>query len=190
MQLTFTYTFCVTLLCLVSYVKAQSPCGTPSIRPDESARNGNGSLKIVGGTVAIPNSWPWQVAIMRGGRYGGCGATLISDRWIVTAAHCGSSPSGVSLNLGDHDINTGNDGATNIAAERWINHPRYNENTLDNDIALIKLRTPVRFSNRISPVCLPTRRQASVGTSGFTTGWVIICITFQIKHIIHVKFYF
>ena len=155
MQLAFTYTFCVTLLCLASYIKAQRLCGIPSISPDESARNGNGSLKIVGGTVAIPNSWPWQVAIMRGGRYGGCRGSLINEEWIVTAAHCDprglQSTRGLSINLGDHNINTGNDGATNIASAVWISHPNYDPRTFDNDIALIKLITPVRLSNRIHP---------------------------------------
>jgi chymotrypsin len=177
MQLTFTYTFCVSLLCLASYIKAQDLCGIPSISPDESARNGNGSLKIVGGIIAIPNSWPWQVGLMRGGRFMGCAGSLINDRWIVTAAHCEVPVQGLSLNLGDHNIKTGNDGATKIAAERWITHPNFNFDTLDNDIALIKLRTLVQFSDRIKPVCLPHGRQAIVGTSGFTTGWVIICMT-------------
>ena len=156
-------------------------CGIQAIKPDES-------LRIVGGTVVIPNSWPWQVGLKKGGFF--CGGSLINNQWIVTAAHCETSVTGLSIHLGDHNIDVDNSGETRISAARWISHPQYNEDTINNDIALIKLRTPVQFSDRIKPVCLPHGRQAIVGTSGFTTGWVIICITIQIKHIIHVKFYF
>ena len=46
---------------------------------------------------------------------------------------------------------------TNIFTYRkWITHPKYNENSIDNDFAIIKLLTPVTFTDRVKPICLPS----------------------------------
>lgn len=46
--------------------------------------------KIVGGRNADPDEWPWLAALIRPGGSGAsyCGAALISDRHVITAAHC------------------------------------------------------------------------------------------------------
>lgn len=43
--------------------------------------------RIVGGASSSAGSWPWQVALYKEGDYQ-CGGALISDRWILSAAHC------------------------------------------------------------------------------------------------------
>jgi transmembrane serine protease 11B len=42
---------------------------------------------ITGGKEALPNSWPWQLSLRLNGRHF-CGASLISRKWALTAAHC------------------------------------------------------------------------------------------------------
>lgn len=42
---------------------------------------------MVGGSNAGLGSWPWQVALYKEGEFQ-CGATLLSDRWLVSAGHC------------------------------------------------------------------------------------------------------
>jgi V8-like Glu-specific endopeptidase len=43
--------------------------------------------KVVGGTVAIPNSWPWHGVLYEYGQLI-CGSSLVENNWVVTAAHC------------------------------------------------------------------------------------------------------
>ena len=63
-------------------------CG---VRPSKS--------RIVGGTVAKVNSWPWQAMLLN--RYGDqfCGGSLVDPYWVVTAAHCvdNRSPSSIKI---------------------------------------------------------------------------------------------
>lgn len=57
-------------------------------------------------------------------------------------------------------------------ASRIINHPNYDESTIDNDIALIQLSSSVTFSDYIRPVCLAAANSTfAAGTESWVTGW-------------------
>ena len=59
-------------------------------------------------------------------------------------------------------------------------------NQWDNDIALLKLQTPVTFTSAISPVCLPDQgvNLATIGTTGMVTG---MCLLNSYDHFIHLN---
>ena len=64
------------------------PCGSrPSI------------TRIVGGTVAPVNSWPWQAMLRDSSGSQFCGGSLIHPQWVLTATHCicGKSTSSVKV---------------------------------------------------------------------------------------------
>ena len=44
------------------------------------------SERIVNGDDAVKNSWPWIVGVRMGGFM--CGGSILSDKWVITAAHC------------------------------------------------------------------------------------------------------
>merc|ERR1712198_184519 len=107
---------------------------------------------------------PWQVAILFDQPYldyQGCGGTLVSDRYVVTAAHCtyGASPNNLFVRVGDTILATEFEAtAFTYAVEQIINHPDYNPSTLSNDIAILKLDAALdlySFPN-IKPACLPS----------------------------------
>ncbi len=60
----------------------------------------------------------------------------------------------------------------------YLKHPNYNYKSNDNDIALMKLNVPVTYTDKISPICLPDNRQASLGEVGIVTGWVSSSLSF------------
>lgn len=116
---------------------------------------------VVGGDDATENQFPHMAAIgYRGSGSSvsfGCGGSLISDRFILTAAHCNATqntkPSFVRL--GEHDLSKLSGNEKDYEIEDFIQHPDYNIAMKKNDIALIKLKTPVTFNKTsIFPACL------------------------------------
>ncbi|VTJ59498.1 Hypothetical predicted protein [Marmota monax] len=122
--------------------------------------------KIVGGYTYAKNSLPYQVSLNVG--YHLCGGSLISDQWVLTAAHCYKSR--LQVRLGEHDIDVLEGDEQFIQAAKIIRHPNFNKDTLNNDIMLIKLTSPATISARVSTVSLPTSCP-STGTQCLVSGW-------------------
>lgn len=117
------------------------------------------SQRLIGGQEAIPHSWPWQVFVKIEGKAGGydCGGSIISEKWILTAAHCvpyRPVPAMSYVYAGIHRIHTGP--KQKLKVKRVIVHSQYGFPILDNnDIALVELEKPLVFSPQIQPLCLP-----------------------------------
>ncbi|XP_037610763.1 chymotrypsin-like protease CTRL-1 isoform X4 [Sebastes umbrosus] len=131
------------------------------------------NTRIVGGENAKGGSWPWQVSVHIN-RQHICGATLISDQWVLTAAHCivTDSTRMYLLYLGRETQSGPNDNEVNRTVSQIIRHPDYNNTLFNNDIALMKLSSPVTFTDFIRPVCLASSTsQFHNSTPCWTTGW-------------------
>ncbi|XP_066287584.1 trypsin-like [Branchiostoma lanceolatum] len=143
-------------------------CGVPVVpRAPWTKSSGN---KIVGGNEAAQGSYPWQASLRRylpGGGYHICGGALLSNKWVVTAAHC--IVSGLDwVAVGDHDRYNSPSTKQTVKIERSFKHPGYDDDTFANDIALLKLETAVSQQ----PICLPdptTKNPA--GTVVAVSGW-------------------
>uniref|UniRef100_A0A8C6QH43 Trypsin-like n=2 Tax=Nannospalax galili TaxID=1026970 RepID=A0A8C6QH43_NANGA len=122
--------------------------------------------KIIGGYTCQPNSLPYQVSLNNGIHQ--CGGTLINNQWVLTAAHC--LMSGLQVRLGEHNIDVLEGGEQFISPAKLIPHPKYNGNTYDNDIMLIKLKSPATLNSRVSTISLP-KSCPTAGAQCLVSGW-------------------
>jgi len=136
------------------------------------------ATKIVGGQETEVNEWPWQVGMVWSGSSSVfCGATVISDEWILTAAHCtdGTGANEIQVLMGEHDYWDGSE--TNMVRmdiAEIVNHEDYNSNTVDNDFALLKMANKIDWAANpnIRPACLPSAGSGDYDQWMSTvTGW-------------------
>ncbi|XP_056141207.1 transmembrane protease serine 2-like [Lampris incognitus] len=129
--------------------------------------------RIVGGTEAAEAAWPWQASLQMFNHHV-CGGSIIESRWILSAAHCfegNSDPELWTVHAGSVDLSFLRT-TPGYAVQKLIVHPNYNEKTKDNDVALMKLFSPLTFSRRVRPVCLPNAGvDLSPGCQAWITGW-------------------
>ncbi|XP_072948034.1 venom serine protease-like [Epargyreus clarus] len=165
------------LSCRVTAQRASTP--TP---PPTTCQCGYRRMnRIVGGSPTKPNEFTMMAGIAYVGQnvQGSirCGGVIITNQHILTAAHCVSQRpySSLAVIVGEHDVSTGNDTdyTQGFRVSSYVIHPDYNEDTLENDIAIIKIQGTIVFSEYVGPVCLPFK-YASASFAGETVtmlGW-------------------
>jgi len=167
----------IVLLSIVALALAQSAsqCGNTPVPPDES--------RIVGGHPAKPYSWPWQAEMCFGNSLGSCslrcGGSIIDENWIMCASHCVdgyvNQPGRFHMKVGTYDYHSMNEtGEVIVDVTQVVMHPMYGKpHQYAHDMSLLKLKTPLKWTDHIQPVCLPVNEDDLLveGKPMIVTGW-------------------
>ena len=128
--------------------------------------------RIVGGVEAVEHTWPWQVALFIDDAWF-CGGSIISENYVLTAAHCADGAGYFDVMAGAHNVRASSEPhRVEVTSYNGWTHPQWNEEDLSNDLALIELPSPLPMSDYITTSCLPAAGDVpSVGTMATVTGW-------------------
>uniref|UniRef100_A0A8C6HI37 Haptoglobin n=1 Tax=Mus spicilegus TaxID=10103 RepID=A0A8C6HI37_MUSSI len=141
--------------------ECEAVCGKPKHPVDQVQR-------IIGGSMDAKGSFPWQAKMIS--RHGlTTGATLISDQWLLTTAK--------NLFLNHSETASAKDIAPTLTLyvgknqlveiEKVVLHPNHSVV----DIGLIKLKQRVLVTERVMPICLPSKDYVAPGRVGYVSGW-------------------
>lgn len=140
-------------------------------------------FQILNGIPTSPGEFPHMAAL--GFREGvsnnlefKCGGSLISEKYVITAAHCvegTQKPSIVRLGKTSLKDNEDMTQAVDVEISRFISHPDYRGSQSSLDISLIVLKEEVEFSSYVRPACLDIDLQErGANVTMVATGWGVV----------------
>uniref|UniRef100_A0A2K6Q8C7 Tissue-type plasminogen activator n=1 Tax=Rhinopithecus roxellana TaxID=61622 RepID=A0A2K6Q8C7_RHIRO len=142
-------------------------CDVPSCSTCGLRQYSQPQFRIKGGLFADIASHPWQAAIFAKHRRSPgerflCGGILISSCWILSAAHCFQErfpPHHLTVILGRTYRVVPGEEEQKFEVEKYIVHKEFDDDTYDNDIALLQLKSDLSHcaqeSSMVRTVCLP-----------------------------------
>lgn len=130
--------------------------------------------RVVDGKETGANEYPSMVALQTATtKQQFCGGTILTPWHIITAAHCtdGKSPSDIIATIGAHNLKKLESSSSQLKLSAIIEHEKYDRSTVNNDIALLVVEKPIKFSKLIGPACLPKGKIDLVGQNVKALGW-------------------
>lgn len=138
--------------------------------------------RIIGGYDASIGQFPYIASIRTyNSMRNFCGGTIVSERHIVSAAHCVehllSKPDDIFVVVGARDRKI--DGH-HMRIERIYSHSEFNATTLVHDISVLKTTHSIMFSEYVRPIALPTPEvRTSSDMKSVIIGWgQTVCVPF------------
>ncbi|MEJ1280414.1 protease serine 52 [Cricetulus griseus] len=127
----------------------------------------------MGGQSVNISEFPWHVELMELGKPF-CGGSILSEWWILTASHCFDKVNISNLKImhGRDDLNKMED-LVYKEVDKIILHPKFDSWLLDNDIALLLLKSPLNLSINSAPICVSQVSNILAWENCWVTGWGI-----------------
>jgi len=131
-----------------------------------AASNGT---RVVGGVASSAGQNPWIVSVRTTSHF--CGASIITTRTIVCAAHCTSGRTPASIQIRYNSLNHGS-GGTLVSISSIVNHPSYSSSTINNDVSLLITSSALTLGQtQASAASLPAQGSDPTATNTITAGW-------------------
>ncbi|CAB3233372.1 unnamed protein product [Arctia plantaginis] len=130
--------------------------------------------RVLGAKQANPRDWPWMASVTPEGFEQYCGGTLITDKHVLTAAHCTRRWKAEELlvRLGEYDFKRTNDSRTsNFRVAEIRQHEDFQLASYKNDIAILQLHRPALFNTYVWPICLPPIGLKLTNEPAIVIGW-------------------
>ncbi|XP_073700927.1 mast cell protease 1A-like [Garra rufa] len=128
------------------------------------------NVGIVNGREAKPHSRPYMVSIQSNNVHI-CGGFLISNEFVLTAAHCWNGTETLTAVVGAHDLRASRN-SDHIGVESYIPHPSYTDHFSWNDIMLLRLQEKVDQNNYAKWILLPEKGEdVKEDTRCSVAGW-------------------
>lgn len=132
-------------------------------------------IRIINGEKAPEGRWPFMVSLTYNRTSHFCGATILNDDSILTAAHCMENFKLVNVSIYIGHTNLDNiDEDFLYPAVKYIEHPSWDPPNSGNgfDIGILKLSRKIDFSKgKVARVCLPTPMDKPIASKCVAIGW-------------------
>uniref|UniRef100_A0A8C1JJ72 trypsin n=1 Tax=Cyprinus carpio TaxID=7962 RepID=A0A8C1JJ72_CYPCA len=129
------------------------------------------SLENLNGREAKPHSRPYMVSVQSKKSHI-CSGFLISDRFVMTAAHCRENFQVLTVVLGAHDLQKNNENSVRFTVESYHQHPDYTMGYYHNNILLLKLEKYVQLNNNFKWISIPAEEgNIEAGSVCSVAGW-------------------
>lgn len=139
--------------------------------------------RIIGGTVASPNQFPYQAGLLNEGEVPEngtlvfCGGAIIDNQWVLTAARCVHRRQPADFRVLVSSVNVIVDNEEVHSVESIHLHPDFVVAELLNDIALLRLAQPLEWSESVLPIALKSRF-IDGGVRSVVSGYGITAVSF------------
>ncbi|KAF1643143.1 FA10 factor, partial [Spelaeornis formosus] len=133
---------------------APFPCGKITTGRRKSSDD---LVRIVGGRECKDGECPWQALLINEDNEGFCGGTILNEFYILTAAHCLHQARRFKVRVGDRNTEKEEGNEMVHEVDVVIKHNKFQRDTYDYDIAVLRLKTPITFRMNVAPACLPQK---------------------------------